>query len=137
MSGDNHHADDCLLRRYLALPEEDQDWFPSELGGVPDLCTCGANPGSNALRPEVRDLVEEMRVRLDHHHGQHADAIPAELVGFDLAAASGGKRTVLYLADDVLEYLAQPPRAAAARGYRLTRSAIVNQLVRRHRDGGG
>jgi hypothetical protein len=41
------------MLRYTALPNEDREWFPVELGGRPDLCTCAANPGSNALLPEL------------------------------------------------------------------------------------
>jgi hypothetical protein len=90
MTASSEHADDCLMRRYLALPDEAREWFPVELGGRPDLCTCGVNPGSNAHRPEVQDVVEELRDR----------------------RAAGGKRTVVYLAPDVLEHLAAMQRAA-------------------------
>lgn len=63
------------------------------------------------------------------------DQEPPELAGFDIRGA-GGKRTVLYLPADVLDHLAAIQRAAEAQGGRLDRSAIVTQLVRRHRDGG-
>lgn len=58
---------------------------------------------------------------------------PPELAGFEVRGA-GGKRTVLYLPADVLDHLAAIQSAAAAQGGRLDRSAIVAQLVRRHRD---
>jgi hypothetical protein len=134
MTASNEHADDCLMRRYLALPDEAREWFPVELGGRPDLCTCGGNPGSNALRPEVQDVVEELRERVEAVEARQGPG--PGLAGFDLRAA-GGKRTVVYLAPDVLEHLAAMQRAAEAAGHRLDRSAIVNQLVRRHRDSAG
>ena len=40
--------------RYLALPNEDRKWFPDELGGRPDLCTCGTTSGSTRSCPSSR-----------------------------------------------------------------------------------
>ena len=59
------HTDDCLMVRYLALPDDDREWYPDVLGGRSDLCTCGANPGSNALLPELQDVVEELREHVE------------------------------------------------------------------------
>ena len=128
------HADDCLMLRYAALPDEDREWFPVELGGRPDLCTCGANTGPNALRPEVQDVVEELREHVEAGEARREDhPVQPELAGFDLRGV-GGKRTVVYLAADVLEHLTAIQCAAEVQGHRLDRSAIVNQHVRRHRD---
>lgn len=46
------HGSHCLMKRYEALPSEDREWWPPGFSSRPDLCSCGAHPNAEALRPE-------------------------------------------------------------------------------------
>lgn len=92
-----------------------------------------APPSEGEAPPRRRSTRQQPAPAPQQRQRRQAPAAP-ELAGFNVRGP-GGKRTVLYLPADVLDHLAAIQRAAETQGGRLDRSAIVAQLVRRHRDG--
>lgn len=70
----DNHTDDCLKTRYCYdISDDDREHWPYPFTGREELCTCDANPHSQAKQAELAEHVTELRDYIDSCERHNAD----------------------------------------------------------------